>query len=64
VEIDGVASAQAALAETIAGLADDLERRLVLECRLDELPVGVLTGLLGAPFFLVLLVRARRREVA
>jgi iron complex transport system permease protein len=29
-----------------------------------ELPVGVLTGLLGAPFFLVLLVRARRREVA
>lgn len=29
-----------------------------------ELPVGVLTGLVGAPFFLVLLVRARRREVA
>jgi len=29
-----------------------------------ELPVGVLTGLIGAPFFLVLLVRARRREVA
>jgi iron complex transport system permease protein len=29
-----------------------------------ELPVGVLTGLLGAPFFLLLLVRARRREVA
>ena len=29
-----------------------------------ELPVGVVTGLLGAPFFLVLLVRARRREVA
>ena len=29
-----------------------------------ELPVGVLTGLLGAPFFLVLLVRARSREVA
>ena len=28
-----------------------------------ELPVGVLTGLLGAPFFLLLLVRARRREV-
>jgi len=27
-------------------------------------PVGVLTGLLGAPFFLLLLVRARRREVA
>jgi len=24
----------------------------------------VLTGLLGAPFFLLLLVRARRREVA
>jgi iron complex transport system permease protein len=29
-----------------------------------ELPVGVLTGLLGAPFFLLLLVRARSREVA
>ena len=29
-----------------------------------ELPVGVLTGLVGAPFFLLLLVRARRREVA
>jgi iron complex transport system permease protein len=29
-----------------------------------ELPVGVVTGLLGAPFFLLLLVRARRREVA
>ena len=29
-----------------------------------ELPVGVLTGLLGAPFFLLLLVRARRRELA
>lgn len=29
-----------------------------------ELPVGVVTGLLGAPFFLFLLVRARRREVA
>lgn len=29
-----------------------------------ELPVGVVTGLLGGPFFLVLLVRARRRELA
>jgi iron complex transport system permease protein len=29
-----------------------------------ELPVGVVTGLLGAPFFLLLLVRARRREIA
>jgi iron complex transport system permease protein len=29
-----------------------------------ELPVGVLTGLIGAPFFLFLLVRARRRELA
>jgi iron complex transport system permease protein len=28
-----------------------------------ELPVGVLTGILGAPFFLILLVRAGRREV-
>ncbi|MDQ6859372.1 MAG: iron ABC transporter permease [Chloroflexota bacterium] len=29
-----------------------------------ELPVGVLTGILGAPFFLVLLVHAGRRELA
>ena len=29
-----------------------------------ELPVGVITGLVGAPFFLLLLVRARRREIA
>jgi len=40
----------------------DLGARSVLSPA--ELPVGVLTGLLGAPFFLVLLVRARRREVA
>ena len=25
-----------------------------------ELPVGVITGIIGAPFFLVLLVRSRR----
>lgn len=29
-----------------------------------EVPVGVITGLVGAPFFLVLLVRAGRRAVA
>ena len=29
-----------------------------------EIPVGVITGLVGAPFFLLLLVRARRREIA
>lgn len=29
-----------------------------------ELPVGVITGLVGAPFFLVILARSRRRMVA
>jgi iron complex transport system permease protein len=40
----------------------DLGARILLAPA--ELPVGVITGLLGAPFFLFLLVRARRREVA
>ncbi|HEV2011565.1 MAG TPA: iron ABC transporter permease [Candidatus Limnocylindria bacterium] len=40
----------------------DLGARILLAPA--ELPVGVITGLLGAPFFLFLLVRAQRREVA
>ena len=42
-------------------LADTGARSIIAPA---ELPVGVLTGLVGAPFFLLLLVRARRREVA
>ena len=42
-------------------LADTGARSIIAPA---ELPVGVLTGLVGAPFFLFLLVRARRREVA
>lgn len=55
-----------ALASFLAGasvlvLADTGARSVIAPA---ELPVGVLTGLVGAPFFLFLLVRARRREVA
>ncbi|HEV2010327.1 MAG TPA: iron ABC transporter permease [Candidatus Limnocylindria bacterium] len=55
-----------ALASFLAGaivlvLADTGARSVIAPA---ELPVGVLTGLIGAPFFLFLLVRARRREVA
>ena len=42
-------------------LADTGARSIIAPA---ELPVGVLTGLVGAPFFLLLLVRARRREIA
>ena len=55
-----------AVASFLAGaivlvLADTGARSVIAPA---ELPVGVLTGLVGAPFFLFLLVRARRREVA
>ncbi len=54
------------LASFLAGasllvLADTGARSIIAPA---ELPVGVLTGLVGAPFFLLLLVRARRREIA
>ena len=54
------------LASFLAGasvlvLADTGARSIIAPA---ELPVGVLTGLVGAPFFLFLLVRARRREIA
>lgn len=55
-----------AIASFLAGasvlvLADTGARSVIAPA---ELPVGVVTGLVGAPFFLFLLVRARRREVA
>jgi iron complex transport system permease protein len=46
---------------TVLVLADTGARSVIAPA---ELPVGVLTGLIGAPFFLFLLVRARRRELA
>ena len=46
---------------TVLVLADIGARSVIAPA---ELPVGVLTGLVGAPFFLFLLVRARWREVA
>ena len=64
--IVGATHRRLAVASFLAGASvlvlADLGARSVLAPA--ELPVGVLTGLLGAPFFLVLLVRARRREVA
>ena len=44
-------------------IADALSRRLLARGYAEtRLPVGVLTGLLGGPFFLVLLWRSRRRS--
>ena len=40
-------------------LLADVVARLVLAPA--ELPIGILTALLGAPFFLLLLLRAQRR---
>jgi len=48
-------------AGAIALVLADLGARTVLAPA--ELPVGVITGLVGAPFFLVLLVRSRREIV-
>ncbi|MEP7002911.1 MAG: iron ABC transporter permease [Chloroflexota bacterium] len=64
--IVGAAHRTLALASFLAGasvlvLADTGARSVIAPA---ELPVGVLTGLVGAPFFLFLLVRARRREIA
>ena len=41
-------------------LADSITRTMTLAGRGAELPVGVLTAIVGAPVFLVLLLRARR----
>ena len=48
----------ALLGAGLLGLADVMSRTVVAPA---ELPLGVLTTILGAPFFIVLLVRARRR---
>jgi iron complex transport system permease protein len=42
-------------------LLADVAARLVIAPA--ELPIGILTALLGAPFFLILLLRAQRRGV-
>ncbi len=47
-----------ALGAALLAVADAGSRRL------DQLPVGVLTGLLGGPFFLFLLWRTRTRVAA
>jgi len=47
-----------ALGASLLAVADAGSRRL------DQLPVGVLTGLLGGPFFLFLLWRNRGRSAA
>lgn len=64
--IVGAGHRSLAIASFLAGasvlvLADTGARSVIAPA---ELPVGVLTGLVGAPFFLYLLVRARRREIA
>lgn len=64
--IVGASHRTLAIASFFAGgsvlvLADTGARSVIAPA---ELPVGVLTGLVGAPFFLFLLVRARRREIA
>ena len=53
--------AATALAAALLAVADALSRYLAQPGIFDsQLPVGVLTGLLGGPFFLLLLWRARR----
>lgn len=58
-----VLPAATALAAALLAIADAASRYLAAESRLQtQLPVGVLTGLLGGPFFLLLLARRRRAE--
>lgn len=54
--------ATSALAGATGLVLADLGSRTALAP--TELPVGVITGLVGAPFFLVILVRSRRRMLA
>ena len=50
-----------ALGAAMLALAELLERLLLADDRLGTLvPVGVITSLIGAPFFLVILLRSRR----
>ena len=51
-----------ALGAALLAIADAISRLLTHQTGL--LPVGVLTGLLGGPFFLVLLWRGRWRQHA
>jgi iron complex transport system permease protein len=47
----------------ILAIADGVSRYLLATSRLGtQLPVGVLTGLLGGPFFLLMLYREGRRN--
>lgn len=57
--------AATALGAALLAAADALSRFLSADTLLrTQLPVGVLTGLLGGPFFLLLLWRSRRRAEA
>jgi iron complex transport system permease protein len=52
-----------ALGAGLLALADAVSRWLAAQGRVESvLPVGVLTGLLGGPFFLLLLWQNRRRS--
>ena len=42
------------------GVVDDLARTLTQA----EIPIGIITALLGAPLFTLLLIRSQRRGVA
>ena len=47
----------------LLAIADAASRWLAHASRAEtQLPVGVLTGLLGGPFFLLLLAQSRRRD--
>ncbi len=51
-----------ALGAGLLAVADAASRKLAARGGIDTLlPVGVITGLLGGPFFLILLWRSRRR---
>jgi iron complex transport system permease protein len=51
-----------AMGASLLCIADAVTRLLARESAVNTaLPVGVLTGLLGGPFFLILLLQSRRR---
>src|SRR5213079_1981916 len=51
-----------ALGAALLAIADAVSRKLSGQNAINnQLPVGVLTGLLGGPFFLLLLAQSRRR---
>ncbi|HVT87814.1 MAG TPA: iron ABC transporter permease [Tepidisphaeraceae bacterium] len=54
-----------ALGAGLLAVADAVSRKLAGQSAVGtQLPVGVLTGLLGGPFFLILLFQSRRRAAA